>query len=85
MYMLMPMPNMHAAVGMATPPRYAGCHRPPQGLSYRHHTPLAPIYTGQKGKTLVFSILLAFMSDTVSQSVEVVVDVLDHFFSSLHG
>jgi hypothetical protein len=25
------------------------------------------------------------MSDTVSQSVEVVVDVLDHFFSSLHG
>jgi hypothetical protein len=29
--------------------------------------------------------LLAFVSDTVSQSVEVVVDVLDHFFSSLHG
>jgi hypothetical protein len=33
----------------------------------------------------VFSTLLAFLSDTVSQSVEVVVDVLDHFFSSLHG
>jgi hypothetical protein len=29
--------------------------------------------------------LLAFVSDTVSQSVEVLADVLDHFFSSLHG
>jgi hypothetical protein len=29
--------------------------------------------------------LRAFVSDTVSQSVEVVVDVLDYFFSSLHG
>jgi hypothetical protein len=83
--MLMPMPNMHAAVGMVTPPRYAGRHRPPQGLSLRHHTPLALIYTHQKGETLVFSTLLAFVSDTVSQSVEVVIDVLDHFFSSLHG
>jgi hypothetical protein len=82
--MLMPMLNMHAAVGTATLPHYAGCHRPPRGLSLCHHTPLAPIYTRQKGKTLVFSILLAFMSDTISQSVEVIVDVLDHFFSSLH-
>jgi hypothetical protein len=70
--MLMPMPNMHAAVGTATPPRYAGRHREPRGLSLRQ-------------ETLVFSTLLAFVSDTVSQSVEVVVDVLDHFFSSLHG
>ena len=83
--MLMPMPNMHAAVGTAMPPRHAGRHTPPRGLSLRHHTPLAPIYTRQKGETLVISTLLVFMSDTVSQSVEVVVDVLDHFFSSLHG
>jgi hypothetical protein len=83
--MLMPMPNMHAVVGMATPARYAGRHRPPRGLSLRHHTPLAPIYIRQKGETLVFSTLLTFVSDTVIQSVEVVVDVLDHFFSSLHG
>jgi hypothetical protein len=83
--MLMPMPNMHAAVGTAMPPRYAGRHRPPRGLSLRHHTPLAPIYTRQKGEALVLSTLLAFVFDTVSQSVEVVVNVLDHFFSSLHG
>jgi hypothetical protein len=83
--MLMPMLNMHAAVGIATPPRYARRHRPPQGLSLCHHTSLAPIYTRQKGETVVFSTLLAFMSDTVNQSVEVVIDVLDHFFSSLHG
>jgi hypothetical protein len=83
--MLMPMPNMHAAVGMATPLSYAGHHRPPRGLSFRHHTPLAPIYTRQKGETLVFSTLFAFVSDTVSQSVEVIIDVLDYFFSSLHG
>jgi hypothetical protein len=83
--MLMPMPNMHAVVGTATPPRYDGRHRPPRGLSLRHHTPLAPIYTRQKGETLVFSTLLAFVSDIVSQSVEVVIDILDHFFSSLHG
>jgi hypothetical protein len=75
----------HAVVGMATPPRYARCHRPPRGLSLCYHTPLAPIYTRQKGETLVFSTLLTFMSDTICQSVEVVVDVLDHFFSSLHG
>jgi hypothetical protein len=85
MYMLMPMPNMHAAVGTAMPPRYARRHRPSRGLSLCHHTPLAPIYTCQKGETLVFSTLLVFMSDTVSQSVEVIVDVLDHFFSSLDG
>src|SRR4051794_39160691 len=84
-YMLMSMPNMHAAVGTAMPPFYAGRHRPPRGLSLRRHTPLAPIYTHQKGETLVFSTLLASVSDTVSQSVEVVVDVLDHFLSSLHG
>jgi hypothetical protein len=83
--MLMPMPNMHAAVGTVTPPRYAGRHRPLRGLFLRHHTPLAPIYTRQKGETLLFSTLLVFVSDTVSQSVEVVVDILDHFFSSLHG
>jgi hypothetical protein len=83
--MLMPMPNMHAAVGTAMPPRYAGYHRPPRGLSLRHHTPLAPIYTRQKGETLVFATLLVFVSDTASQSVEVIIDVLDHFFSSLHG
>jgi hypothetical protein len=82
--MLMPMPNMHAAVGTATPPCYAGRHRPLRGLSLRHHTLLAPIYTHQKGETLVFSTLLMFVSDTISQSVEIVVDVLDHFFSSLH-
>jgi hypothetical protein len=85
MYMLMPMPNMHAAMGTATPLRYAGRHRPPRGLSLRHHTLLAPIYTRQKEETLVFSTLLTFMSDSVSQSVEVVIAVLDHFFSSLHG
>ena len=72
-------------MGTATPPRYAGRHRPPRDLSLRHHTPLAPIYTRQKGETLVFSTLLAFVSDTVSQSFEVVVDVVDHFFPSLHG
>jgi hypothetical protein len=83
--MLMPMLNMHAAVGTATPPCYAGHHRPPIGLSLHHHTSLAPIYTSQKGETLVFSTLIMFVSDTVSQSVEVVVDVLDHFFSSMHG
>jgi hypothetical protein len=82
--MLMPIPNMHAAVGTATPPRYAGRHIPPLGLSLQHHTPLAPIYTCQKGEILVFSTLLVFVSDIVSQSVEVVVDVLDHFFSSMH-
>ena len=76
---------MHAVVGTATPTRYAGRHRPPRGLSLRHHTLLAPTYTRQKGETLVFSTLLTFMSDIVSRSVEVVVDVLDHFFSSLHG
>ena len=79
-----PMPNMHAAVGTAMPPRYDGRHRPPRGLSLRHHTPLAPIYTRQKGETLVFSTFLAFMSDIVSQSVQFVVDVLDHFFSFWH-
>jgi hypothetical protein len=83
--MLMPMPNMHVAMGTDTPPRYAGRHRPPRGLSLRHHTPLAPIYIRQKGETLVLSTLLAFMSVTVNQSVKVIVDVLDHFFSSLHG
>jgi hypothetical protein len=82
--MLMPM-NMHAAVGTTTPPRYAGCHKPPRVLFLCHHTPLAPIYTRQKGETLVFSTLLAFVFDTISQNVEVIVDVLDHFFSSLHG
>jgi hypothetical protein len=81
----MPIPNMHAAVDTATPPRNAGRHRPLRGLSLHHHTPLAPIYTCQKGETLVFSTLLAFVFDTVSQSVEVIVDVLNHFFSSLHG
>ena len=85
MYMLMPMPNMHAAVGTAMPPRYAGRHRPPRKMERRHHTPLAPIYTRLKGDTLVFSTLLTSVSDTISQSVEIVVDVLDHFFSSLHG
>ena len=83
--MLMPMPNMHAAVGTAMPPRYAGRHRPPRKMERRHHTPLAPIYTRQKGETLVFSTLLAFVSDTVSQTVQVVVDVLDHFFSFWHA
>jgi hypothetical protein len=83
--MLMTMLNMHTAVGTATPPRYARHHRPLRGLSLCHHTPLAPIFTRQKGETLVLSTLLAFVSDTVSQSVEVIVDVLDHFFSSLHG
>ena len=76
---------MHAAVGTATPTSYAGRHRPPRGLSLRHHTLLAPTYTRQKGETLVFSTLLAFVSDTVSQSFEVAVDVVDHFSSSLHG
>jgi hypothetical protein len=83
--MLMPMLKMHAAVGTAMSPRYAGRHRPSRGLSLHHHTPLAPIYTRQKGEILVFSTLLMFVFDTVSQSVEVIVDILDHFFSSLHG
>ena len=79
------MPNMHAAVGTATPPRSAGRHTPPRGFPLRHHTPLAPIYTRQKGEILVLSTLLAFVSDTVSQSVQVVIDVLDHFFSFWHA
>ena len=87
------MPNVHAEAnaeharrcgyGHATPS--IGRHRPPRGLSLRHHTPLAPIYPRQKRETLVLSPLLAFMSDTVCQSVEVAVDILHHFFSSWHG
>ena len=84
-YMPRPMPNMHATVGTAMPPRSNGRHRPPRGISLRHHTHLARIYPRHKGETLVLSILLAFVSDTVVQSVEVVVDVYDHFLSSWHG
>ena len=83
--MPIPMPNMHAAVGTAMPPRSIGRHRPPRGISLRHHTHLARIYPRHKGETLVLTILIAFVSDTVSQSVEVVVDVYDHFLSSWHG
>ena len=88
-----PMTNVHADANAEHARRCGHSHAAPlcwtpQTTARSFPSPphsLAPIYTRQKGETLVFSTLLAFVSDTVSQSVEVVVDVLDHFFSSLHG
>jgi hypothetical protein len=88
-----PMMNVHADANAEHARRYGHGHAAPlcwtpqttaRSFPSQPHN-LAPIYTCQKGETLVFSTLLAFVSDTVSQSVEVIVDVLDHFFSSLHG
>jgi hypothetical protein len=76
------MTNVHADANAEHARRCGHGHAAP--LCWTPQT-TALIYTRQKGETLVFSTLLAFVSDTVSQSIEVIVDVLDHFFSSLHG